>query len=198
MVEHFRIKFGDRSCSGSLSYRAEKQTDRHTDKRRWKPYPCVGSGSVCLISVHFHFELRYAANTRDAARVLIAWMSRKFSPEVDHVYELTSLSHWSCVRRREKGHKCDDSLVTQAASSGLASVNLSVFLSCSRRHIPWLTRGSGIILAGILGDAGHRCKFGMPDGGEWYGVGRGLPFPLREGSVDWARPLPQKKMIFFT
>jgi len=36
VVEHFYVTFGDLSCSGFLRYRANKQTDRHTNKRRWK------------------------------------------------------------------------------------------------------------------------------------------------------------------
>jgi len=33
MVEHFYVKFGYPSCISFLTYRAEKQTDRQTDKQ---------------------------------------------------------------------------------------------------------------------------------------------------------------------
>jgi len=41
MVEHLYVKFGDTSCIGFSDIVLKNiQTDRQTDKRRWKPYPC--------------------------------------------------------------------------------------------------------------------------------------------------------------
>ena len=38
MIENFYVKFGGLGES-IFRYRAEKQTDKQTNKHRWKPYP---------------------------------------------------------------------------------------------------------------------------------------------------------------
>jgi len=75
IVEHFYVKFGDRSYIGFWDISAEKKTGKQTDKRQWKPYPhdCCWHGQN--INRYFEKKIIIATMTSRADRTRNAWQN---------------------------------------------------------------------------------------------------------------------------